>query len=239
MIGRINSTYQVGRMNQTAKRKAEGGGWWFAGGISPANCVAAYQAKGAASYAASKVNLANAGTYNLADIVAPSWSAGTGWMFNGTNTALLASSYTSINTPFTVLVRGAFLIDHNTSSAIFAISRRFAGWNFKIEQWNNTGKIGLTTHNSDLASTLTSPIEDSVIGVVRDGTNLIFYKNDLTDSKTASLAVNSDIGFVIGGGWNGSNVNDFAKGNLYALAYYHTALSALQIAAVKAAMNLL
>ncbi len=37
MIGRINSTYQVGRMNQFAKRKAEGDAWWLAGGISPAH----------------------------------------------------------------------------------------------------------------------------------------------------------------------------------------------------------
>ena len=54
--------------------------WWLAGGISAANCVAAYQAKGAASYVASKVNLANPGTLNFDnEVVAPSWNTTTGW----------------------------------------------------------------------------------------------------------------------------------------------------------------
>src|SRR4030042_266315 len=58
--------------------------WWLAGGISAANCLAAYQPKGAASYAASKVNLANPGTYDAVDGVAfPTWAAATGWTFNG------------------------------------------------------------------------------------------------------------------------------------------------------------
>jgi len=39
--------------------------WWLSGGIAAANCVAAYQPKGAASLEASYVNLANPGTYNL------------------------------------------------------------------------------------------------------------------------------------------------------------------------------
>lgn len=39
--------------------------WYLAGGVSAANCIAAYQPIGAADYAASKVNLANPGTYDL------------------------------------------------------------------------------------------------------------------------------------------------------------------------------
>jgi len=45
--------------------QAVGGKWWLAGNINPANCVAAYQAKGAANLASAKVNLANPGTYDL------------------------------------------------------------------------------------------------------------------------------------------------------------------------------
>lgn len=54
--------------------------WWSAGGAS--GCLAAYQPKGAASLAASYVNLANAGTYDAAPGVAPTLSGG--WVFNGT-----------------------------------------------------------------------------------------------------------------------------------------------------------
>lgn len=62
-------------------KKPVAGGWWLAGGIGPANCVAAYQAKSAASYAASKVNLANAGTYDAVDVIGETtaWDATNGW----------------------------------------------------------------------------------------------------------------------------------------------------------------
>jgi len=75
--------------------------WWLAGGVNPANVVAAYQAKGAASYAASKVNLANPGTYDATEGVAPSWDAATGWTGNGTTMYLdtgvaLLGTYTAL-----------------------------------------------------------------------------------------------------------------------------------------------
>lgn len=48
MIGRINSAAQIGRLNRVVRRKEAGEAWWLAGGIDPSDCVAAYQAKGAA-----------------------------------------------------------------------------------------------------------------------------------------------------------------------------------------------
>lgn len=61
-------------------------GWWLAGGIDPADCVAAYQAKGAASYAASKVNLTNPGTYDLSEgNGAVPWNPVNGWQFVSAN----------------------------------------------------------------------------------------------------------------------------------------------------------
>ena len=55
-FGRILSpTFQP---NSQAKKA---GGWWDLNGTIT-SCIAAYQPKGAASYAASKVNLANPGT---------------------------------------------------------------------------------------------------------------------------------------------------------------------------------
>lgn len=54
--------------------------WWKVAGKT---CLAAYQPKGAASLAASYVNLANPGTYDAAPGVAPTWAAATGWAFNG------------------------------------------------------------------------------------------------------------------------------------------------------------
>jgi hypothetical protein len=57
--------------------------WYLAGGIAAANCIAAYQPKGAASLAASYINLITPGTYDVAPGVAPTFSAATGWTFNG------------------------------------------------------------------------------------------------------------------------------------------------------------
>lgn len=64
--------------------------WYLSGGIALANVVAAYQAKSAASLAASYVNLANPGTNNAAPGVAPTFNAATGWTFNGTSQYLIA-----------------------------------------------------------------------------------------------------------------------------------------------------
>lgn len=51
--------------------------WWMAAGVTP---VVAYQAKGAASLAASYVNLVNPGTYDLTLGSAPDWNASDGWV---------------------------------------------------------------------------------------------------------------------------------------------------------------
>ena len=68
--------------------------WWLSGGISAANAIGVYQPKEAASYAASKSNLANPGTYDATDGVggASAWASGTGWTFNGI-TQYLDSQY--------------------------------------------------------------------------------------------------------------------------------------------------
>lgn len=79
-------TYVLGSRGSLGGVLGRGGGgaaapWWMAAGVTP---VAAYGAKGAASLAASYVNLANPGTYDAAPGVAPTWDAVGGWTFNGT-----------------------------------------------------------------------------------------------------------------------------------------------------------
>lgn len=71
-------------------RRNAGGAWWNAfGAIPAANCIAAYQPKGAADLAASKINLANPGTYNAAAGSDPSFATATGWTFNGSSQYLV------------------------------------------------------------------------------------------------------------------------------------------------------
>lgn len=56
---------------------------WYLSGGAPTPIVA-YQPKGAASLAASYVNLVNPGTLDAAPGTAPTWDATNGWIFNGT-----------------------------------------------------------------------------------------------------------------------------------------------------------
>ena len=85
-----------------------------AGGAAPAwwlDAVAAWQGKGAASYAASLVNLANPGTYDAATGVLPAWDAGVGWTFNGST--YLNTTLTAASTAWSMAVRFAGVTDTN------------------------------------------------------------------------------------------------------------------------------
>jgi hypothetical protein len=80
--------------------------WWLAGGELLGSKLVAYQAKGASSYAASKVNLANPGTHNAADGTAyPTWATTTGWKFNGSTQYLMTGIVPTKD--YTVIIRFA------------------------------------------------------------------------------------------------------------------------------------
>src|SRR5512139_1777646 len=73
--------------------------WWNPGG-DIACAIAAYNAAGAVDYGAAKVNLANPGTYNLAEGVAPYWERGVGFIFDKSagsylNTGIVPTSGTT------------------------------------------------------------------------------------------------------------------------------------------------
>ena len=81
--------------------------WYLAGG-APAP-IAAYQPKGAASLAASYVNLANPGTYDAAPGVAPTHASATGWTFNG-NTQYLTTNVATSGSAWSIVLRYAHLL---------------------------------------------------------------------------------------------------------------------------------
>jgi len=80
------------------------GGWWDLDGTIT-SCIAAYQPKGAADYAASKVNLVNPGTYNCsAGSIAPTWDATNGWKFAGGKNEYLNTSLV-LKDAYTIIIR--------------------------------------------------------------------------------------------------------------------------------------
>lgn len=239
-FGRILSpTFQP---NSQAKKA---GDWWLSGGIDPDDCVAAYQPKGAASYAASKVNLANPGTYDIDSGADPDWDASYGWNFNGTSHYLLASEFPINNGNFTVAAFIKPLINHNTCSTIAAANPieftwRKKGWAFKAEQWNDTGKLGYTViAKADYTSTIATPSTDSVVICTKSGTSVNIYCGE--SSSAITTIVQNDIvnkGLLIGSVYKDNSIPiDFYKQYIYAIAVYNTVLTAEQRAALTTAMN--
>lgn len=67
---------------------------WYNNAGSISGCVAAYDAIGAASQAASYVNAVTPGTFDLAPGTAPAWANGTGWTFTHTSSQYLVGGPT-------------------------------------------------------------------------------------------------------------------------------------------------
>lgn len=100
--------------------------WWEAGG-APTPLVV-YQPKGAASLAASYVNLVNPGTYDAAPGAAPGWSSGTGWVFSGAEYLLttLVPTFSGGQSVWAMLVRfSGANTDGGTLSGEFTPGARF------------------------------------------------------------------------------------------------------------------
>jgi hypothetical protein len=204
-------------------------GWWLSGGITPANCIAAYQAKGAATYAASKVNLANPSTYDAVDGAAyPTWAAETGWTFDGATTFLTCSK--TVFEPITIIAR--VVRSASVSERAIIGSNQDNGWEFRLK----------TNHKTEL-------LKSSVVSIGESTTAI-----DTDDTVAVSYAADGTFVFYLNGGADGNGVNDqpcptfatFRIGqnqgsewfgtSIYCVSMYDIVLSAPEILAVSNAM---
>jgi hypothetical protein len=210
---------------------AAASGWWLSGGISAANCIAAYAPKGAASLAASYTNLANPGTYNAAPGIAPTWDVTNGWIF--TNSPYLTTSVVPVNDQsWSMIIRVS-----NTASAPdyacgmghsaggfrgFGIAPRYSDG--KI-YYDNGGEVGFT-----------GGITSGVLAIAGNKP----FRNGSAESGTIATAAGAFSGAIYIGAWNfnGSAAN-FLDGNIQALAIYNTTLTSGQVASLTTAMNAL
>ena len=207
--------------------------WYLAGGVDPAHCIAAYQPKGAASYAASKINLANPGTYDITEKnagVEPSWSAENGWytyrrnddpMLLATLTGLtLAKSWTII----TMFIRPA------TATGIYL---------GRVTNANYWGMYG-----ADNAHALFAYWGGSNINI----SDASYYTTTFTVHCIANgIYYRDGEGFGTGGGTNtvdnpvigymgNNNYGSSSTAKLGSAAIYNTTLTPDQVAAISAAM---
>lgn len=200
------------------------GGWWTVPGKT---CTAAYQPKGAATYAASKINLANPGTYDAADGAAyPTWAAATGWKFNGTTQylnsgvlALGASQDASMLVQF-VSAQNAehYLCGSSAGVGAFAIAPR------------HTLDV-VVYYNGSFLSVAPRLLTGNLAIAGNKG-----YRNGAADAGTISAGNAGTLAIWIGG----LNLNGVLQyktaAYVTAWAIYYTTLTAAEVAIVAAAM---
>ena len=212
--------------------------WWLSGGISAANCDFAFRAKGAADYAASKVNLANPGTYNASNGAAyPSWSSA-GWAFTYANSEYLdVSGLASGDRPITYifslkigsvsLSQNHAIVSTNTNGALIIMHDTYFD-NATLRRLN--GAEIVTTNRYILTAD-----EYDIVALVwyADGSWKSYINGVEDKTGTQTTAVSSGtvrIGTPVQGGMTAMD------GTLASIARYNTSLTPTQIASLSSAM---
>jgi hypothetical protein len=204
--------------------------------IPAASCVAAYQPHwgtgtiyartDAASYANSKINLANPGTYNATEGTAPAWAAGTGWSKVAVGQYLL-TGITPVN-PMSGIAEFGNVGATATARSPFG-SRGGAGERFHVSP-NNAG--GGHSYGYGAGTNVAAIVASGNMAV----NPLVGYLNAVVD---AAIAAGAPSGFAIylldtnvAGAPGGTGTLDS-----YATAFYNIALTANQVANIAWAMG--
>lgn len=195
--------------------------WYLAGDIAASDCIAAYAAKGAASLAASKINLPTPGTLDLAPSPDdPSWNATDGWYgFTATQFLKLVTAPTD---NWSVVVRYGNSSD-NVVAMLFT---------------NNTGKWAISASSSAYnglvffhsSQEARNRVTSGVVGM----SGKLCYINGTYDVTIGAGAIDPGTNICIGGfnGWSGGTFN----GSIQAIAFYDVSITAAQMLAVSTAM---
>jgi hypothetical protein len=221
--------------------------WYLSGGIAKPNCVAAYQSKGAANYAASKINLVTPGTYDLTDGVAfPTWDATNGWYFTALSLQYLTIASAIIPaTPLSMVCR---FLSSNADLLMYLMSICQSGGNasaFAI------AANGAAAGDPIVAETVNSPT-DIVAASTAGFTALTKYTATAVYSAIDARAAfingtnkGTDVTSVTPGGLNatylgvfniGADLLCYLDGQINSCAFYNIALSDSQVLALHTAM---
>lgn len=211
-------TVTQGRATLTA-----GGAWWLEGDVAAANAVAVYQPKGAASLAASYVNLANPGTYDAAPGTAPTFDAATGWTFTAASSQYLTTGITPAGDgSWSVLVRFS---DAGTNQVVFG-GQGGAG---QFYLWLRTDN---TVQYANVGVVTPPPIYTSGVSgfagktAYRDGTGVGTISVSGGIQRTIFIAAYNNAGAP------GLPLN----GKIQAVAIYDTTLTSTQVGLISTAM---
>lgn len=199
--------------------------WYLAGGIAPANCIAAYQAKGAASYAASKINLANPGTYDAADGGAyPTWNAIDGWIFNGSDDYLTTGITPLNDQTWSAIVRFS-------NAANTAYTYLFGYYYDNSRGFAITGGSSVIYRNGQYLDTSIQCLSGVLAIAENKG-----YRNGIADTGTISAGSDALGPFFIGAISDRGSPTAYLACYLQLFAVYDKALSATEVSNLSAAM---
>lgn len=200
---------------------------YLAGGaIDVANVIAAYEPRGAASLAASYVNLANPGTYDLTLGVVPDWWIGEGYYFNSAVQYLKTGIQPKSG--WSMFLRYTNAQDNH-------------GW--MIGTGNGTGKYfligpGLTAdkvsyyNGTELA--IATKLPAGRLGIA--GTKA--YRNGVAEAGTMSGTPGDIPNEIYMGGWNtGTQATNWNSHVLVAAYIYNTILTPEQVTALDATLG--
>lgn len=201
--------------------------WYLLGGVTAAQCVAAYQPKGAADLAASKINLAHSGSNDAIAGVDPSFDTTTGWSFNGTTQYLLTNGLVAANDQtWSALVR---FTNANADRGLFG------DFESSSKQFLIGPRSGLNVYYGSGGSLVVGPNATSgVLGIAGNKG----YRNGTADTGTISAGTGSMSFQIALGAYStgSSSVGGFFDGKIQAIAFYNIALSSTQVSLISTAM---
>ena len=228
-ITALGSRYGIqGALGRSVKRAAAGGGWWDLNGTIT-SCVAAYQPKGAASYAASKVNLTGNTDHDAVDGTAyPDWDSTNGWKADSSKSQYLVTDITM----------GCSAT--NQSSIVRFSNIPASGVNILFGSETPSKRYALLPYS--FGSIITHCYDKTVLAGIGKtagilsmaGNNLYYNGSDIADILYGSSQI-SDVLYICGGNNNGS-LADKMTGYIQAIAFYNAALTATQIGNLTTAM---
>ena len=201
---------------------ADAANWWEAGGAS--GCVAAWQAKSAASYPASKVNLVSPGTYDLTTGVDFSWDA-TGWTGDGTKW---------LNTNLVGAAGGTFAVWFSGVTGGYVGGVRAAA-NQTLALWPATTASDRRYYKASFTNVAGAPFSTGSMAIA--GTNC--YKSGVADGTIGEFLYAPTVAFYIGAANTNPAASTPVVGKILAAGYWNNALTETQMAAIEAEVNAL
>jgi len=205
--------------------------WYLAGAVPAANCKAAYQPVGAASLAASYIDIAS--TFDITAIDAPTFNSATGWTFNGTSDVLNTGYVPPNQVTRSAIVRISGASTGAANRNIFGDRNSVDGTYVVLRNTNNASKATFN-NGSGTGITHTTNVAAGVLAIA----GLDGYIDGSDVGNMAAGTYNMAAVTIHIGQANGI-ASEFYSGNIQAIAFYDITLTPAQVVAITAAMNAL